>query len=97
MMHLPFLFFDIGSGELMVILLLVLIVFGPKQIPSLARSIGRGLYELRRASDQIKREVMEEAEKVKTQVRIEDEPGTPSVNNQDEKPEKKEPPAPPAG
>ncbi|MGC8864921.1 MAG: twin-arginine translocase TatA/TatE family subunit [Bacteroidales bacterium] len=96
-MHLPFLFFDIGSGELMVILLLVLIVFGPKQIPSLARSLGRGLYELRRASEQIKREVMEEAEKVKSQVRIEDESPAPHVNNPEEKSEKKDPPATPAG
>lgn len=97
MMHLPLLFFDIGTGELFILLLLVLIFFGPKQIPSIARSIGRGLYELRRASDQIKREVMQEAEKVKSQVRIEDEPATSSVNKPGEPGDDEKPASPPAG
>ncbi|NLH51490.1 MAG: twin-arginine translocase TatA/TatE family subunit [Bacteroidales bacterium] len=96
-MQLPFLFFDIGSGELFVVLLLVLIFFGPKQIPSIARSIGKGLYELRRASDQIKREVMEEAEKAKSQVRIEDDSAPSSVNNPGETHEGEKTSPPPAG
>lgn len=96
-MQLPLLFFDIGSGELFVVLLLVLIFFGPRQIPSIARSIGKGLYELRRASDQIKREVMEEAEKVKSQVRIEDDSVPSSVNNPGETHEGEKTSPPPAG
>ncbi len=95
-MHIPFLFFDIGSGELFIVLMLVLIFFGPKQIPSIARSIGKGLYELRRASDQIKREVMNEAEKIKSQVRIEDEPDNLNVNKSDEADTEK-PKSPPVG
>ena len=67
-MQVPFLIFDISSGELILILLVALILFGPKQIPAIARSIGKGINELRKASDQIKNEVMQESEKINSQI-----------------------------
>jgi TatA/E family protein of Tat protein translocase len=63
------LFLDISSGEILVIILVVMFLFGPKQIPVIARTIGKGLYELRRASDQIKREVMQEATSIEQSVK----------------------------
>ncbi len=39
----------IGSGELIVILLLVLVLFGGKKLPELARSLGLGIREFKRA------------------------------------------------
>ena len=50
-------FGQIGMGEILVILLIVLIVFGPKKLPELARSVGRGLNEFRRAADEVKEEL----------------------------------------
>jgi sec-independent protein translocase protein TatA len=41
--------FDIGGGELMLILIAVLIFFGPKKLPELAQSLGRGIREFKRA------------------------------------------------
>lgn len=41
--------FDIGGGELLLILIVVLIAFGPKKLPELAQSLGRGLKEFKRA------------------------------------------------
>ena len=41
--------FDIGGGELLLILIFVLITFGPKKLPELAQSLGRGLREFKRA------------------------------------------------
>ena len=46
--------FGIGMPELLVILALALIIIGPKKLPELAKSLGRGLAEFRRASDDLK-------------------------------------------
>lgn len=64
------LFFDISGGELLVILLVAFLVFGPKRIPEIARKIGRGMNEIRRASDEIKREINKEARKLENEVKM---------------------------
>ncbi|KAA3616477.1 MAG: twin-arginine translocase TatA/TatE family subunit [Calditrichaeota bacterium] len=48
---------SIGMSELLFIMLLVLLVFGPNKMPELARGIGKALNELRRATDDVKREL----------------------------------------
>jgi Tat protein translocase TatB subunit len=57
--------FGIGMTELMVILVLGLLVLGPKRLPDLARSLGRGLAEFRRASNDMRREFLDVAEDAK--------------------------------
>jgi TatA/E family protein of Tat protein translocase len=47
----------IGGWEVLVILFVVLLVFGPKKIPEVARGIGRGMRELRRISTDFQREM----------------------------------------
>lgn len=49
--------FGIGSTELIVILVIALLVLGPKRLPELARSLGRGLAEFRRATSDITEEL----------------------------------------
>lgn len=46
---------SLGSTELLFILAIALIFFGPRKLPQLARSMGKGLTEFRRASDDFKR------------------------------------------
>jgi Tat protein translocase TatB subunit len=65
------LFFDISGGEFMVILIVAFLVFGPKRIPEIARKIGKGMNEIRRASDEIKREINKEARKLENEVNVE--------------------------
>jgi len=48
--------FGIGMPELLLILALALIVLGPKKLPELAKTLGKGLAEFRRATDEIKDE-----------------------------------------
>lgn len=70
------LFMNIGGPEMILIFLVVLLLFGGKKLPELARGLGKGLREFKDASDGIKREihnninsVNEAAEQVKSEVR----------------------------
>ena len=49
--------FDIGLQELIVIFLVALLVFGPKRLPELAKTLGRGLGDLKRAFQDVKDQV----------------------------------------
>lgn len=46
--------FGLGMQELLVILVVALLVLGPKRIPEVAKSLGRGFAEFKRASDELK-------------------------------------------
>lgn len=46
--------FNIGPTELVVILVIALIVFGPKRLPEVGRTVGKSLREFRRASEELK-------------------------------------------
>ena len=46
---------SLGSTEFIFILLIALIFFGPRKLPQLAKSMGKGLAEFRKASDDFKR------------------------------------------
>ena len=54
-MFFAFILDSLGSTELLFILVVALIFFGPRKLPQLARSMGKGLAEFRKASDDFKR------------------------------------------
>jgi sec-independent protein translocase protein TatA len=53
-------FGSIGVPELIVILAIALLIFGPKKLPEVGRSIGKALREFRKTSDEIKEKIEEE-------------------------------------
>ena len=61
---------SIGGPELLLILIIALIVFGPRKLPEMGKSLGKMLVEFRRASNEFKRTIEDEveAEKVRDQV-----------------------------
>jgi TatA/E family protein of Tat protein translocase len=46
--------FNVGPMELIVILLVALLIVGPKRLPEVGRSIGKSLREFRRATDEVR-------------------------------------------
>ena len=50
------LFFEfLGTSELLVILVVALVIFGPRKLPELGRSLGKAMHQFRDASDSLKR------------------------------------------
>ncbi len=47
----------IGGTEIILILLVIIVFFGADKIPELARGLGQGMSEFRKASDNIKKEI----------------------------------------
>jgi Tat protein translocase TatB subunit len=60
--------FGIGMPELLVILGLALLLIGPKKLPQLAKSLGKTMGELRKASDDLKDTISEEIEPIKDEI-----------------------------
>jgi sec-independent protein translocase protein TatA len=64
MILLNLLFLNLGGSEVMLILVVILLFFGSKNIPNLARGLGKGMREFREATDGIKREIEKTTEPV---------------------------------
>ncbi len=53
--------FNVGPGELIVVLLLALIIFGPGKLPDVGRALGRTINEFKRATRQVQEDLTSEA------------------------------------
>jgi Tat protein translocase TatB subunit len=60
---LSLLFFDFGSGEILLIVIAVFLIFGPSKIPEMARGLGKFINDIKRASEDIKNEINREADR----------------------------------
>ena len=58
----------IGGSEILLILLAILLLFGSDKLPDFARSLGKGLQEFKKATDDIKREITESTADVKRDI-----------------------------
>lgn len=59
---------SLGTGEILLLFVVALLVFGPRKLPELGKSLGRGLSEFRKASNELRNTLEEE-------VRAEDDRG----------------------
>lgn len=60
-MNLPFLF--IGAPEIFIIVLIVVVFFGADKIPEIARGLGKGIRQVKDATNDIKREIKDTSQK----------------------------------
>ncbi|MBD1431226.1 twin-arginine translocase TatA/TatE family subunit [Sphingobacterium sp. DN00404] len=71
-------FLNIGTQEMVLIVIVILLLFGGKKLPELARGLGRGIREFKDASDGIKREISDQINNFEKDldVTVEDKPTT---------------------
>ncbi|HET7451980.1 MAG TPA: TatA/E family twin arginine-targeting protein translocase [Thermoanaerobaculia bacterium] len=62
---------SIGMPELILIFIVALIVFGPKKLPEIGKSLGKGLAEFKKASDDFKQSIQREVDGLKETAAIE--------------------------
>lgn len=67
--HPLLLFFDVSGGELLVIILVVFLVFGPQKMPEIARKIGKAMNEMKKASNDLTREFRQEAAGIRSEIK----------------------------
>jgi sec-independent protein translocase protein TatA len=81
-------FGSVGMPELLIILTIALIIFGPRKLPELGRSLGRSLQEFKRASNELKSTLDEEIriEEQRDRQRQRVEPTTPPASSAPDEP-----------
>ena len=62
--------FDLGTQELIVIFIVAFLVFGPKKLPELGRTLGKGIRELKSAMRGVKESLEEAGEEVTEEIKI---------------------------
>ena len=79
---------NLGMPELMLIVVLALLLFGPKKLPEIGKQVGKALGEFKRASNDLKRTIEDEMEKASSAIKIDDPPkvDTPPVLKAEEPP-----------
>lgn len=62
------LFLNMSGGEIFVIMIFVLIFFGAESVPKIAKQLGRVMYQVKNATDDIKRDIRDSANNVKNDI-----------------------------
>jgi len=54
----------ISGGEIFIVLIVVLLLFGANRIPEIARGLGKGMREFKKATDDIKKEISDSSDSI---------------------------------
>jgi sec-independent protein translocase protein TatA len=69
-MNAVLIFFNLGGGEILIVLLFILLFFGSKKIPEFARGLGKGIRQFKDATDGIQRDIQNTVTEVKNEVNV---------------------------
>lgn len=70
MLPLVILFLNLGTGEVFLIILVIIMFFGTKNLPQLARGLGKGIRDFREAAGNIQREIQSSTEEIKQNINL---------------------------
>ena len=62
-----FAFFNLGTGEVIILLLVILLLFGAKRLPELARGLGKGINEFKDAVNSGKEHIMDATDDIESE------------------------------
>lgn len=62
---------DMSTGEILMILFIYLLLFGAKGVPSIARTLGKTMYQFRNAAKDVQDEILKSADDMRKQARAE--------------------------
>jgi sec-independent protein translocase protein TatA len=80
--------FNLGFGELVIVLVIVLVLFGAKRIPEISASFGKGIREFKKNVNDVERQVTE-PDRSEPRLRGSDPLDTPRSTNEEVRPEPK--------
>jgi sec-independent protein translocase protein TatA len=70
MLSIPLFLSDVAGSEVLVIVLVVLLFFGSKSVPGIAKSLGQALYQIRNASNELQQEIRKSGEEMKKELNL---------------------------
>ena len=70
MLSIPLFLSDVAGSEVIVIVLVVLLFFGSKSVPGLAKSLGQAIYQIRNASNDLQQEIRKSGEEMKKDLNL---------------------------
>ena len=65
-------FFNLGTGEVIILLLVILLLFGAKRLPELARGLGKGINEFKDAVNSGKEHIMDATDDIESESDLEE-------------------------
>jgi twin arginine-targeting protein translocase tatB len=63
--------FELGIGEMLVIAIVIVVLFGPDKLPSIARDLGQGVRKMKGAVEDMKTEIMKEVDNPVSEIKKE--------------------------
>ena len=70
MLSIPLFLSDVAGSEVIVIVLVVLLFFGSKSVPGIAKSLGQAIYQIRNASNDLQQEIRKSGEEMKKDLEL---------------------------
>jgi sec-independent protein translocase protein TatA len=70
MLSIPLFLSDVAGSEVIVIVLVVLLLFGSKSVPGIAKTLGQALYQIRNATNDLQQEIRKSGQEMKSDLKL---------------------------